>query len=66
MTKQPGERPATQAHHSDRRARLARALRSNLQKRKAQTRARAAAGGRAVADDNKQGDGEKTDPADRN
>ncbi|HZA00691.1 MAG TPA: hypothetical protein VE665_00260 [Hyphomicrobiaceae bacterium] len=59
MTKQTGERHGKQARDADRRTRLAQALRANLQKRKAQARARAALGRRAAAGDEK-GDGEKS------
>ena len=55
MTKKTGK----QARDADRRTRLAQALRSNLQKRKAQARARATLERRAAAEDEK-GDGEKS------
>jgi hypothetical protein len=65
MTKDTGERYSKQARDADRRTRLAQALRANLQRRKAQARARATLERKPAADD-KKGDGEKTDPADRN
>jgi hypothetical protein len=63
--KRSGDRFGKQARDADRRMRLAQALRANLQRRKAQARARAALERQAAADD-KQGDGEKADPVDRN
>jgi hypothetical protein len=59
VTKQTGERRGKQAGDADRRTRLAQALRANLQRRKAQARARAALERRAAADDEK-GDGGKS------
>ena len=41
MAKDPGERRGKEARDADRRERLAQQLRANLQKRKAQARARA-------------------------
>jgi hypothetical protein len=51
MTKETGERHGKQSRDADRRARLAQALRANLQKRKAQARVRVALARRRPADD---------------
>jgi hypothetical protein len=51
MGKSSGDRPGKQVRDADRRARLAQALRANLQKRKAQARARAALARRRASDD---------------
>jgi hypothetical protein len=53
MTKRTGEQDGKQALDAERRARLARELRANLQKRKSQARARAALERRPAADDDK-------------